>query len=792
MRHRLTLLLPFLALLLAPCLLLWPVVFGGEAFLPADLLRDIAPWRSPDPQSLVPWNPLMWDGMAEFYPWRKFAAETFRSGFLPLWNPHQFCGTPFVANSQSAVFYPLNLVFCLLPVAQAFGVGVLLHLFLTGCFAYGFLRSPALGLGRAASLVGAVSWQLCHWQVAWLALPTFLCVSAWLPLALLLTDWAAHRASPSRAVPLGLCLGLMLLAGHLQIALYCLGLIAAYALFRIGPRLKRQWPALLGCAAVTALLAFGLAAPQLLPAVELARASHRAGGPATWAAYQGYVRLALPPVHLVTLFLPGFFGSPTRGTYWGIRLNGGPGGYMEYACYCGILPLLLALTGLAAKRSPLAPNSGGTGEETERRAFHSDPPRIGGGGGFFALAALLSLLLALGTPLNALPFFGLPGFAQTGSPGRILVLWSFCVSVLAGIGTEAVLRADWRAMRYGLSAFAALLIVTFAYTAIWIGRHAPAGTLAVNMANESDLWRLPVGLLLGASAGLWLWRRGSLSTPLLSGGLVFLVAVDLLASGYGFNRTAFPKDVYPTTPVIAYLQQHSTEGRIMPLNHHWSLTSAPPPAVLPPNAATVYGLDDTQGYDSLLTGQYFRFAGAMDSGSPAPPENGNLVFTYGYGSPEAQAASARFVVSRQPLAEGFLTEVMQADGVFVYQNARALPRVREDTGEMQFAVRDIAPTRLEVEGGDEGVQTVTVADQWYPGWRAWFDGQPADIRPGPYVFRTVTAPLPRAGGRHAHLVLRYEPEAFRVGLYALCLTLGGAAAMTAAAVTRRLNRRRRF
>ena len=422
MIRRLIRFLPLLALLVFPCLLLWPVVAHGESFLPADLLRDVAPWRTTNPASLVPWNPLMWDGVAEFYPWRLFAAQTLRSGYLPLWNPHQFCGTPFVANSQSAVFYPLNLLFCLLPVAQAFGVSVLLHLFLTGIFAYFFLRSPALGLGRAASFVGAVAWQMCHWQVAWLALPTFLCVSAWLPLALLLVDRAAERPTAARAVPLGVCLGLMLMAGHLQIALYCFGLVTAYAVFRILPRIKTYWPALLGCALLALLLAFGLAAPQLLPAFELARVSHRAGGSPTWAAYQGYVRLAVPPVNLVTLFLPGFFGSPTRGTYWGVPLNGGPGAYMEDACYGGVLTLLLALTGQAA---------------TWRRSATTR---------FFAVAAAVSLLLALGTPLDALPFFGLPGFAQTGSPGRILVLWSFCVSVLAAFGTQAVLRAEWRAL----------------------------------------------------------------------------------------------------------------------------------------------------------------------------------------------------------------------------------------------------------------------------------------------------------------------------------------------------------
>ena len=115
----------------------------------------------------------------------------------------------------------------------------------------------------------------------------------------------------------------------------------------------------------------------------------------------------------------------------------------------------------------------------------------------------------------------------------------------------------------------------------------------------------------------------------------------------------------------------------MPINRRWSFDPAePPPAILPPNAATVYGLDDTQGYDSLLTGQYFQFAGAMDGGSPAPPENGNMVFTYGIGSPEAREAGARFVVTQEAAAGG--SAVFQDDEGYVYEDTGALPRVRAE------------------------------------------------------------------------------------------------------------------
>ena len=754
-------LLPFFALALLPCLLLAPVVFGGDVFLPADLLKDIAPWRTADPKSLVPWNPLMWDGMAEFYPWRLFAAQTLKSGYLPLWNPHQFCGTPFVANSQSAVFYPLNLLFCLLPVARVFGVSVLLHLFLTGSFLYVFLRSPAIALGRPAALLGAVAWQMCHWQVAWLALPTFLCVSCWLPLALLLVDRAADRPTALRATLLGLCLGVTLLAGHLQIAAYCLGLITAYALFRILPLLKTQWKPLSGAALLAVALMLGIATPQLLPSVELSRMSHRAGGPVTPAAYAGYVRLAVPPVNLVTALSPGFFGSPTRGTYWGIPTNGGPGAYMEDALYSGVLTLLLAIAALLTTWRTLGVTR------------------------FFAISALVSLLLALGTPLNALLFFGVPGWAQTGSPGRILVLWSFCLPVLAALGLDTLLRRfEVKALAKAALALGILAVAMLIFAVIWVGANYPAGALAANLATESDLWRLPVGILLGAAAVIWFYQRGNLTVSRLGGALVVLAAIDLLAAGYGFNRTAAPSAVYPVTPLIAFLQAHKADGRIMPINKRWSIYG-PPPAILPPNSASVYGLYDTQGYDSLLTGQYFQFAGRLDGGSPAPPENGNMVFTNSFMSPEARQAGARYAVSQTPLP-GLAPEFQDA-GNSVYEDKEALPRVqvigekRDPEGRITELVS--GPSRVSLLSKEYFPRQMVIGDQWYPGWRVYFRDEPVALTEGPDVFRTIalTARQQKMAAMNNPLEMRYEPTAFRVGLYLWCLALGTAAGIGMAA-----------
>ncbi len=120
--------------LLALCLVwLGRSLFGGQALLPVELLQQMRPWLEKPP---LWWDPILWDAVGYFAPSRKLLHESVTAGHLPLWNPYELCGTPFLANIQSAVLYPLGFAFWLWPPEVAFGVNALLHLFLAGFFAY--------------------------------------------------------------------------------------------------------------------------------------------------------------------------------------------------------------------------------------------------------------------------------------------------------------------------------------------------------------------------------------------------------------------------------------------------------------------------------------------------------------------------------------------------------------------------------------------------------------------------------------------------------------------------------
>src|SRR6266700_3179967 len=93
-RHSSLILLLFATLAAA---FLEPVLFGDRALLPTDYLMRMSPWAQTVPPAapgtLRPepsWDPILWDAIAQFYPWRAFTAHCLQRGILPFWDPHQF------------------------------------------------------------------------------------------------------------------------------------------------------------------------------------------------------------------------------------------------------------------------------------------------------------------------------------------------------------------------------------------------------------------------------------------------------------------------------------------------------------------------------------------------------------------------------------------------------------------------------------------------------------------------------------------------------------------------------
>src|SRR5947209_16475734 len=95
------------------------------------------------------------DTATAFYPWYGFLGEQLRAGHIPVWNPHQFSGTPFAADPESGWTYlPAMLLFTLLPAPQAFDASIVFHLALAALATYVLARAlqiPPIGAAAAGA-----------------------------------------------------------------------------------------------------------------------------------------------------------------------------------------------------------------------------------------------------------------------------------------------------------------------------------------------------------------------------------------------------------------------------------------------------------------------------------------------------------------------------------------------------------------------------------------------------------------------------------------------------------------
>jgi hypothetical protein len=570
---------PFILIILTPLFLFWRLVFAGQVLY----------WGLP---------------FYQFYPWHRLVVEAIRAGHLPLWTDLLGNGAPLLANHQSAVFYPFNLLYFMLPVEQAMGYSVVLHLIMAGLFAYAW--GQTIGLSRFGAIITGLSFMSSSFFVSRTQFITIINSAAWLPLLFLLADRLARRRTLPDAVWLGVALALQFLAGHAQLWFYSLWAVMAYGLVRAWAmrrqRLGANSPAstgqqhggegrglssavcrrltvigchqqsivlLLVCAVVVAL---GLSAVQLLPTAELALHSQRAGGLDSVDA----MTYSFWPWRLLTLAIPDLFGNPATGNYWGYAT------YWEDAGYVGVLPLLLALSAVLRwgwrRVSTLArasfPSTGQRsagirplGQDAQKASSrHEDflTP-------FFTLLSLLSLILAMGhyTPVYPLIFKYVPGFGAFRAPARFLLFYTFGVSILAGIGTDRF-RLTYRTQYVArLTAAGAGAMLTISLAARQISDQMGLSikpTFAPSIAHFA-LW-------LGLSTILLLLRgrepdyadlrvaRSPLPLRAWRGLAIILIAADLVLFATPLTPTIDPALYQTTTNAERFLLSHTDESRL--------------------------------------------------------------------------------------------------------------------------------------------------------------------------------------------------------------------------------------
>ena len=99
------------------------------------------------------------DSYLQFIHWRQFGFSQLREGNLALWNPYIFSGIPYLGGFQSALLYPLNIIYMFLPVHRAINISIALHIFLAGVFMYLWVHNRKLH--PLACLLSSVLFMFC-------------------------------------------------------------------------------------------------------------------------------------------------------------------------------------------------------------------------------------------------------------------------------------------------------------------------------------------------------------------------------------------------------------------------------------------------------------------------------------------------------------------------------------------------------------------------------------------------------------------------------------------------------
>lgn len=479
-------------------------LLGLGSLFPVDIVDQFAPWRS-DPLTgrggLE--NPLLSDTVTVHVHFASMG-EDLRSGAFSLWDRSIGSGIP-TLKAGLPVF---NVAYAITPDWYAPGLAAALRTLTAAGLTYGLGRS--LGLSRSASVVSGVAFAGSGFMIGWSAWP-HTNVAALMPGLFWAVNTLVERPRPRVAVALGLVVGSMIWANFPTITAYALLVAGGYGLVGVltaTPRGERMG-ALARRAALGGwglLLGVGLGIYHVLHFGENLRWSDT--GP----------RERLPAdTSLGAEFLPSFFlpepygGSHDGRTFWGSSQN-----WLEVQSYVGLSVVVLALLSFTF----VVRQAGGTVRRSTVVTW-------------WVIVVATAWIAYVGGPpttvVNSLPFLSF------SSVGRVRVITTLAVAVLAGVGVQAWLdRRDGVAgvdLRGGLRR-ASLAVVAFGlatapFTWSWLSTTRDRGFLR-ELVGAAIAPVLLAGLVVLL---LLVWRspdrRGA---GLAVAGLTVIVGADLLAA----------------------------------------------------------------------------------------------------------------------------------------------------------------------------------------------------------------------------------------------------------------------
>lgn len=744
------------------------IVLKGKVLFPSNFLAQFySPWSTQKFsgwESGIPHKPIGDDQIRIFYPERTFTNKMFAKNTIPLWNPYVFAGTPHLANFQSAVFYPLNIMYLFLPQIYAWELLLIIQPIMATFFMYLFLK--LFKLEKPAIWLGAISFGFSGFMLVWSQENVVVGQAAlWLPLALFGIE--GYISTGKRwyyffAVLSHVC---CFLAGFFQVTFYIFLFTFLYGIFRT----KNIFT-------FVSIYVFSLliSAVQLLPSIEGFLESPRSTSSA-WYLFETYL---LPITHIFNVLVPDIFGNPGAYNFFG------HGFYRETILYAGLIPLVFAIYAYFKSKTNFVIR-------------------------FFITAALFSFFLTLDSPftrwLFQLPLPLLPTFL----PSRIFIITTFCISTLSAFGLSIwIKQKDEVRIMFRIFFVLYSILLFIALYGLFLLLNSSILSTKINALVLLKNLILPFAMLSFLYLLVKIKKIVNLS-------LLGTVILTLFGQFYFLNKYLVigePQFLYPKNAVISYLQSRNSFDRFLTLREP-----------IQENISTIAQIYSAEGVNPIFPRRYGQLLFAVknngkitndiprvearlselgDKENPYVDDRRLRLFSLlgikyifyfddhnkknsqankfsqdlfkpiwqqnnWYGLTYTNALPRVFLVNKIHIQKSpqkivdllFDRNFDLSTSVIIEEKPPELISSFQNHSSDSFAkITLYEPQKIEIATYTDKPQMLFLSDNYYPGWTAYIDNKETKIYRANYTFRAIYLPK----GEHTVQFL-YQPLSFRVG-----------------------------
>jgi len=754
-------------------------------------------------------NYLLFDQSNQFFPMQNYAMSSLKDGNIPLWNPNIMLGTTILGTTQTALFYPINLLASIFSPYKVILIRCILNLWLAGIFMLLLMRQ--LGANFFGGLVSSISFMFSGFLIVWLGHPHSNS-AIWLPIMILMAELIVN-SNDKKWLFKSLCalfISFSFLGGHMEttfsitFAWFCYFLIRSFQFGGFNLAIKNIWHSI-----IIVLLGVLAASIQVIPFIEwifnYAGLSERSTLLFNFFNFDFWRELLTLP----SLILPNLYSNPSQIIPYQSYLPWT--NFNEFSMYVGVLPLMFGFYGLVLSK-----------DKTIQ---------------LYTLGSIFFLALAIKLPffdyINQLPVLNM--FKST----RYRLIFDFGIAVAAGLTMDRMISDSmnkdlWKKLikillYIGSTILLIILMISFIlpifedeilalgnklvtqqYATIQVhSRSLNEVLLVVNKVWSGILfhfsifnWKLyfPALIALLAVVLIFVWQRKKVNIFYFKFGLLILIIIDLFVFGVGYNPSISPNQIYPNTPAVNFLKKDKSLFRILPTTMQWRS-----------NGPLAHGLSEIGGCE-MPTKYYHNFRNTIAKDYPFPTNEYstgfmanssnskliNLLNVKYIVTSKAMDTSVRksiklvwseqdiriyenlnnmnraFLVNKARYLSDDSTLITLSNPLFNPDNEVLLPltarnNVKPDsTVEVNnnIIIESYKPENIKILAKNTIDKILVLSDAYYPGWHAYIDGNEVNILRANYVMRAIFLPK----GEH-NVVFKYQPNSFYIGFILSLITI---------------------